>query len=205
MKEVDPIALDEALHRFGLLPCVHFPVAARDRPSLEKYVGKIEAELSRKNSEKAFLVSVIASCEKDMRLPIWQLERAAVIQRELQVWVHVDYNNYRRAYRKAFPDDVVDGMIMGHVINRNVARLKHFKYVRMLPITRAVNSSSAFSEKWAMEYHSSPEMQKRHKESAKNIQYADLSDISMMLNIMPGGGVMDAVNDAQYLVDVPIQ
>ena len=34
------------------------------------------------------------------------------------------------------------------------------------------------------------------------IQYADLSDLMVMMNIKLGGGVMDVVNEGQYLVDL---
>lgn len=203
MLEIDMLAKEEATRRFGLHPSLHFPVAARDKKAIEKYIGEIKVELSKKGTDRAFLVSVPERHDREMHLPLWQLERSSVLCPELQVWVHVDFSGYRRAYKKALPAESIKGMVMGHVLNRNVARLKLFRYVRLLPITREVNSSSAFSEKWAIEYHSTTEMQKQHTESLKNIQYADLSDIVMMLNILPGGGVMGTVNDAQYLVDFP--
>jgi hypothetical protein len=35
------------------------------------------------------------------------------------------------------------------------------------------------------------------------VQYADLADIVKMLNLEGGGGLMDIVNEAQRLVDLP--
>lgn len=202
--EIDLIARDQAITRFGLQPCVHFPIAAKNKSAIETYIGEIRQELSRKNTHKAFLVSV-PQLEKNALLPIWQLERSAIINQELQVWVHVDFKNYRRAYKRAFPDEAIDDMVLGHIPNRHVARLKFFEYVRLLPISRAVNSSSILSEKWSIDYHQSLNIQKSSQGSPKNIQYADICDIAVMLNIMPGGEIMNAVNDIQYLVDLPKQ
>ena len=47
-----------------------------------------------------------------------------------------------------------------------VGLLKGFRYHRILPISIAANySSGGLSEKWAVEYHSSPQMVKWNKES----------------------------------------
>ena len=89
-------------------------------------------------------------------------------------------------------------------MNRRVARLKGFKYLRIVPVSRAVNSShGSLSEKWALEYHSSPKMLKLNEASQAVVQYADLSDIVKMINMEGGGSLMESVNEAQKLVDLP--
>jgi hypothetical protein len=120
------------------------------------------------------------------------------------VWVDVDYSAYRRAYIGAFPDIDLTGLVLDHVMNRRVARLKGFKYLRIVPIFRKANSShGALSEGWAVEYHSSPRMIKLNKASQAAVQYADLADVVKMLNMEGGGSFTDNVNDAQKLVDLP--
>ncbi|MBU0568939.1 hypothetical protein KKC52_12970 [bacterium] len=140
----------------------------------------------------------------DDRLSIWSLPAAAVLHYPRQVWVHVDYSGYRRAYIRAFPDTNLTDFVIDHVMNRRVARLKDFKYLRVVPVSRAVNSShGGLSEGWAAEYHSSPRMVKLNKASQAVVQYADLSDIVKMINIEGGGSLMENVNEAQKLVDLP--
>lgn len=56
-----------------------------------------------------------------------------------------------------------------------------------------------------MKYHSSPDMKKKNRESKAVVQYADLADIVKMLNMGGGGSVMDNVNEAQKLVEVPVE
>lgn len=89
-------------------------------------------------------------------------------------------------------------------MNRRVARLKGFTYLRIVPISREANSShGGLSEGWGVEYHSSPRMIELNKASQVVVQYADLSDIVKMLNMEGGGSFMENVIEAQSLVDLP--
>ena len=188
----------------GLLPCLYVPIAARDSSAIEAYVGKIHAQLSLRSKRKALLVEAHEPEKPDDRLSIWSLPAAAVLHYPWQVWVHVDYSGYRRAYIRAFPDTNLTDFVIDHVMNRRVARLKDFKYLRVVPVSRAVNSShGGLSEGWAAEYHSSPRMVKLNKASQAVVQYADLSDIVKMINMEGGGSLMENVNEAQKLVDLP--
>jgi hypothetical protein len=82
--------------------------------------------------------------------------------------------------------------------------LKGFGFLRIVPISRAANSShGGLSEGWAVEYHSSPEMKERNRMSQAAVQYADLSDIVKMMSMEGGGSFMDIVNEAQKLVALP--
>lgn len=125
----------------GLLPCLYVPVAARDTSAIERYVGSIVEELSRRSASKALLVEAHEPDEPDGRLAIWQHPGVAILHQPRQVWVQVDYSAYRRAYRRAFPNADLTDLVLDHVINRRVARLKGFKYLRVVPISRKVNSS----------------------------------------------------------------
>jgi len=187
--------------RSGLRPCLYIPIAARDTFAIERYVGKIVTQLMPKSPDKALLVEVYEPEKADARLAIWDLPEAVVLHLSRQVWVHVDYRAYRRAYLRAFPDFDLTGLVLDHVMNRRVARLKGFAYLRVVPISRGANSShGSLSEEWAVEYHSSPEMREKNRVSQAAVQYADLSDIVKMLNLRGGGSLMDNVNEAQKLV-----
>lgn len=188
----------------GLLPCLYIPVAARDINAIETYVGKILGELSHGSSSKALLVELYEPEKPDDRLPIWGHPEAATLHYPKQVWVDVDYSAYRRAYIRAFPDIDLTGLVLDHVMNRRVARLKGFRYLRIVPISRRANSShGSLSEGWGVEYHSSPRMREFNKSSQASVQYADLCDIVKMLNMEGGGSFMQNVNEAQQLVDLP--
>jgi hypothetical protein len=142
--------------------------------------------------------------EPDERLAIWRHPGAAILHYPRQVWVHVDYSAYRRAYLRAFPNVDLTGLVLDHVLNRRVARLKGFAYLRIVPISRAANSShGGLSEGWGVEYHSSARMMGLNRTSQAMVQYADLADVVKMLNMEGGGSFMENVNEAQKLVDLP--
>jgi hypothetical protein len=89
-------------------------------------------------------------------------------------------------------------------MNRRVARLKGFTYLRIVPISSAANSShGGLSEGWGVEHHSSPRMRDINKASQAVVQYADRADIVKMLNMEGGGSFMDIANEAQKLVELP--
>ena len=199
--QIDELARDVALTRYALPPCLHVAIAARDQDALERFVGKVEAALAISGQKKALLVRAYDAPEADARLPIWEQSGAAILRATRQVWVDVDFRGYRRAYAIAFPDQDLTGLVLDHVMNRRVARLKEFRYLRIVPISRAANSSSGgLSEKWGVAYHSTPRMVASNKSSGTFIQYADLADIVKMIDIKTGGSLQDAVNEAQALV-----
>ncbi len=188
----------------GLLPCLYVPVAARDERAVETYIGAVMMALAHDGSSKALLVQAHDPGRLDDRLAIWQAPGSAVLHSPRQVWVHVDYTAYRQAYRRAFPDANLDGLVLDHVMNRRVARLKRFTYLRIVPISRGANSShGSLSEGWAVAYHGSPAMMEKNRASQASVQYADIADIAKMLNLQGGGSFMDGVNEAQQLVDLP--
>jgi hypothetical protein len=190
----------------GLAPCLYIPVAARDKNAIETYVGRILAPLSSRAPSRALLVESYEPEKPDERLAIWAHPQASVLHFPRQVWVHVDYGAYRRAYVRAFPEIDLRGFVLDHVMNRRVARLKGFTYLRIVPISRAANSShGGLSEGWGVELHSSPRMAELNRASKAVVQYADLADVVKMLNLEGGGSFMQIVNDAQKLVDLPTE
>lgn len=197
---IDTLAQDWAVTRFALPPCLHIPVAARDEDAIERYIGRAEGPLTT-DGRKALLVHAYDAPEADPRLAIWETPGVETLCATRQVWVEVDYRSYRAAYATAFPEANLDGMVLDHVMNRRVARLKGFRYLRIVPISRAANSSSGgLSEKWAVAHHSTSEMIAKNKNAGTFIQYADLADIVKMLNLRTGGSLQDPVNEAQALV-----
>lgn len=199
--EIDPHASRMAMEIFALPECLHLPIAARTEDAISRYVGHVVAVLVPGTPTKALVVQAVWPHEVDPELAIWKLPRAKILRQSKQLWVHVDYRGYRSAFIKAFPEVDTSELVIDHVLNRRVARLKDFQYLRVIAISREANSSSGgLSEKWAVEYHSSPEMRAKNRASPAHIQMADISDIVKMLDIKTGGATQDPVNDAQSLL-----
>lgn len=199
MLEIDEYAERVATERFGLPQCLHVPIAARNEAAVRGYVGDVRRVLG--SPSKAFLIENVRQPKINANLPIWRIPESTILHFPQQVWVHVDYKEYRRAYALAFPDQDVHSLVLDHVMNRRAARVKGFSYLRVVPISRQANSSSGgLSEKWAVEYHSSPKMREKNLANPAKIQHADLADIVKMLNRKTGGSLQDLVNDAQALI-----
>ncbi len=197
---IDEVAKEVALRRWNLPECLHVPVAAVDEDAIRNYIGTVEQVLAGGSPNRALLVTVPETAEIDPLLPISDHANAGIFYARRQVWVHIAYNRYRHAYRKAFPEEDIASQVLSHAMNRRTAALKGFDYVRITPVSRGGNSSSSFSEKWAVELHGTPMQIANRRIRPPYIQYADLSDLILMLDMKLGGGVMDAVNEGQKLL-----
>lgn len=194
---VDHVAREIALTRWALPECLHVPIAAVDEVAITTYIGEIDRVLSPR---KALLIKVKEAPTIDPTLPIWELASSTILHQRQQVWVHIGYTQYRPAYKKAFPEEPIDEKVLSHLMNRHIAALKGFAFVRIVPTARGCNSSSGFSEQWGVTLHSTPEQIAANRRRGAFIQYADLPDLLVMLNMKLGGGFMEAANEGQALV-----
>ena len=182
---------------------MHVPVAAADETAIVRFIGEITKILVTGNPIKALVVKIDPPPLRDTQLPIWDMPRSAVHFEPEKVWVHVNFNGYRRAYKKAKPSEDISSNVLSHCMNRRHAALKGFQYVRIVPASRSANSSSAFSDEWGIDTNSKPGELASIKRRAAHIQYADLVDLMVMMDMRVGGGVMRLVNTAQRLVTIP--
>ena len=197
---IDEIAREVAVTRYGLAACLHVPITAVDEAAITTYVGDVQRVLGRGSARRALLVQARPPPPRDPCFPIWDVEGCHILHQPLQVWVDVAYSRYRPAYRAAFPDEDLGDRILSHTMNRRVAALKGFRFVRLTPTSRAANSSSAFSEGWGVTLHSDPAQMAANRRRGAFIQYADLTELMLMLDMRLGGGVMEAVNAGQRLI-----
>jgi hypothetical protein len=198
---IDEIAKGIAINRWALPECLHVPIAAVDEDAIRNYVGNVERVVSGRGLRKALLVTVPEPAQIDPLLRMSDHPNAGIFHARQQLWLHVTYDPYRPAYKRAFPNENIGGLILSHAMNRVTAVHKGFDFVRITPASKGANSSSSFSEQWAVELHGSPERVAARRIRPPYIQYADLSDLMLMLDIKPGGGVMDAVNEGQKLLE----
>lgn len=197
---IDEIACDLALNRYGIPVCLHVPIAAVDEAAISTYVGDILQTLSGRGFRKAFLVQAHPPPPMDPCYPIWDEPGSAIFHQSLQVWVHVGFTRYRQAYRRAFPNEELGGAVLSHAMNRRMAALKGFNFVRITPTSRSANSSSAFVEGWGVALHGDPYQMEANRRRGVFVQYAGLTDLMLMLDMKLGGGVMDTVNEGQKLI-----
>jgi hypothetical protein len=195
---VDEIAREVALRRWALPECLHVPIAAVSEDAIQTYIGDIVQNLSGRSPGRAFLVQIPEPPPADRRLPIWDQPGSEVFYRPLQVWLDITYTRYRAAYRRAYPSEDISDLIISHAMNRRTAATKGYRFVRGTSASRSSNSSSAFSENWAVDLHGRAQDPEKARGGA-SIQYADLSGLMLMLDLRLGGGVMELINEGQAL------
>ena len=198
MKEIDEHAKAKA-KILGMPEDVHIPIGARDQLAVLKFIGAIEP-IDGIDITKAFVVIPYNCPIPNPRLPLWEIKESMILHSTRQLWVHVDYRKYRLAYKKAYPQEEIKGLCIDHIFNRRVARLKRFTYLRVIPVSPGVNTSSGgVTEKYGFDYHSTPRMIKLNAENQASIEYADKADIIKMLNMKTGGKFQDVLRDTIYL------
>jgi hypothetical protein len=180
---VDEAAKEIALRRWALPECLHVPVAAVDEDAIRSYIGDIQPILSGRAPYKALVVTVLNPAIIDPLLPINDHPNSGILHARKQLSVHIGFNRYREAYRKAFPEQDIREHVLSHAMNRRTAALKGFDFVRITPVSRAENSSSGFSEKWGVELHGSERAITIRRLRPPYIQYGDLSDLMLMLDM----------------------
>ena len=201
-RKVDPAAYYTALRENGVPDCLHTPTVAADRAAIEDFVGVIVATHGR---DSAFLVRRFDPAPMDLRYPIVAQPNFNRIHQDLQVWVRTRYTRYRRAFQALQPNVAVDGLVLHHIVNRRYAAKCGFDYIRLVPVRRATNSSSAYSEDWGvnLDVKGVPGFFEKHRLRGYRIKYADLTDLLAIMDIEIGGGFMEVVRLAQDLIEIP--
>ncbi|PLW67754.1 hypothetical protein C0039_15145 [Pseudohalioglobus lutimaris] len=179
--------------------CLHVPIVAVDEQAIEAHIGDIVEVLS---PGKALLVKMDPPPVRDPRLEIWSQYDTDIFFDPLQVWVSPGYTRYRKAYIRAKGQVSVAGKVVHHVYNRRMAVLRDYGFIRLVPISRGANSSSGYTEQWGVEHAAYDNGERRRKRDLR-IQYADLGDLLVMLDVKLGGGVQEVVRLGQNLIEIP--
>ncbi len=186
---VDPLA-----ETFGLHPSLIIPIGAKSKESIEKYVGSIDKVIG---NAQAFVIK-FTPLSPPNELPVWKHFRCSYLTDPIQIWVDVDFKNYRKVYlehcKEFDKNDVID-----HIMNRKYAKKWGFRYVRLLHVSRAVNSSAGKGGEAMGLKNFDSAMEMNPTINNNEIEYADPMDLSKMLNIKVGGFGLDAVRDNHYL------
>jgi hypothetical protein len=187
--EHDPLAWNEFL-RAGFCDEVAVPIAAVSEEAIARYIGKIERVVSEDSCGRRALVVNIYPRENSKTLLVFDLPESDIFFSPQQVWVHVDLRNYRAAYLKsAIEQALPKATVLDHVMNRKVARVLGFEYIRTVPVPPRINSEhGSLNETWELKDMLGNEaVLARRMARRGQIRYADWADLVKMLKIRTGG------------------
>lgn len=173
------------------------PVGAKSIAAIETYIGPV---LKRDANDHWLEVEFTPLASPDKSL-VWQHKRAPWFHTRRQCWVEVDHHFYRRAYQRCYPDLPLSDFVIDHILNRRLARALGFRYIRLIHVSRGVNSSSGRGSEFDVINYNNPEglNAERFKESPHQIFYAAPDDLLKMLNIKVGAFPLDNLRDNLHL------
>jgi hypothetical protein len=177
------------------------PIAAESTETISSLVGRITQILpGRKRSINAVVVEAWRP-PRDARIPLWKLQAADYYYEQLhpnkQLWVHVDYDGYRNAWKRLRIGELTSDVFLDHLRNREVVRLTGYRhpFVRLCPVSRATNTNSGqgsglegLEKENIRKMDEFPDRIRVPMKEALNapIVLADPFDLTKMLDIPPG-------------------
>ena len=179
------------------------PIAAKTLGAIENYVGTIQTCLpGRKRPINAIVVDGPRPTRNPL-VPLWHEYEADQYYQRLhpprQLWVHVDYGGYRRAWTRLGFGELTREVVLDHIRNRVAVRLSGYQhpFLRLCPVSRGTNTSGGLDngaegiEKVELrrlnEQQQPAHVQQRMEHRlAAPIVLADPIDLTKMLDVPPG-------------------
>jgi len=186
---------------YGLTSDLIVPIAAADLEAIETYVGTIQTRIPGRKRPINAVVVVANRPNRNPQVPLWDQCEADQYYRRLhpssQLWVHVDYSGYRRAWKRLGFDELTREVVLDHIRNRAAVRLSGYRhpFLRLCPVSRETNTSGGLDngmegiEKVELrKLIQQPEYIRRRTERrlAAPVVLADPNDLTKMLDIPPG-------------------
>jgi len=194
--------IDPTAETFGLPNSLLIPIAAADIASIAEFAGRIVAEVrGRSGRVNAVKVRTRFHPKDPDRVPLWDREDSKETKEKLfpefQVWVHVDFGAYRKAYRRLAMPALDEGVVLDHISNRKATRARGYlhPYFRLCPVSKLVNTNAGHRlggegmERQYTDYVLGlPESERSEllSKMKSSVVYADPMDLTKMLDISPG-------------------
>lgn len=165
------------------------PIAAMNLEAIKNHVGNFEFIMG--TNQQALLVNWKPY---EINNKLNELEYFDRIHQTKQVWVTVDFKNYRKTYFEVFKNiEKNNNLVVDHIFNRRLAKIWNYEYIRLIHVDRSINSSSGKGQKSFgvdlmkdnQEYH--------NKVKERNISYADPFDLVKIVNWKIGKNPFDNV------------
>lgn len=170
------------------------PIAAMNLEAIGNHVGSYQ--FVEGTNQQALIVNW-EPYEQNFNDKIKELQFHERIHQPIQVWVAVDFKNYRKAYFDVFHDiEKHNNLVVDHIFNRKLARIWNYEYIRLIHVDRSINSSSGKGqETFGVDLMKDNE-EYRVKVKERNIAYADPFDLLKIVNLKVGKKPFINVSDS---------
>ena len=186
---------------YGLTSDLIVPIAAADLEAIENYVGTIQMRIRGRKRPTNAVVVVAHRPNRNPQVPLWDQCETDKYYRCLhpsrQLWVHVDYTGYRRAWKRLGFGELTREVFLDHIRNRAAVRLSGYRhpFLRVCPVSRETNTSAGLNkgtegmEKVELRKLKQQPVyirQRTERRLAAPVVLADPIDLTKMLDIPPG-------------------
>ncbi len=186
---------------YGLPSDLIVPIAAANLEAIETYVGTIQMRIRGRKRPTNAVVVMAHRPNRNSQVPLWDQPETDQYYRCLhpssQLWVHVDYTGYRRAWKRLGFGELTREVFLDHIRNRAAVRLSGYRhpFLRVCPVSRETNTSAGLDkgtegmEKVELrKLKQQPTHIRRRTERclAAPVVLADPIDLTKMLDIPPG-------------------
>jgi hypothetical protein len=193
---------------FGLTRDLIVPIAAADLETIDTYVGTIQTQIAGRKRPTNAIVVVAHRPIRNPQVPLWGLPEADQYYRRLhplkQLWVHVDYSNYRGAWKRLGFGELTPEVVLDHIQNRAAVRLTGYRhpFLRLCPVSRDTNTSGGLDigaegmekTEWRQLREQPAHIRERMTQALRApVILADPIDLTKMLDMPPGLGELRGV------------
>ena len=160
------------------------PIAAMNLDAISKHVGNFK--FIDGTNQQALIVDW-QPYDNDFNEKFNEFHFVERIHQPQQVWVTVDYKNYRKTYFELFTNiEKSNNLVVDHIFNRRLARIWDYKYIRLIDVDRSINSSSGRGqEAFGVDLMKDDDAY-RAKVRDRDISYADPFDLVKIVNLPVG-------------------
>jgi hypothetical protein len=186
---------------YGLTSDLIVPIAAADLAAIETYVGTIQKQIPGRIRPTNAVVVVAQLPDRNPLVPLWDLPAADQFYQRLhpskQLWVHVDYTGYRKAWKRFGFGKLTSEVFIDHIRNRAAVRLSGYRhpFLRVCNVSRETNTSGGLDigaegmekvELRKLDQQPAHVRQQIERCLAAPVVLADPIDLTKMLDIPPG-------------------
>lgn len=176
---------------WGLHESLHIPIAASDELTIANYIGDIVDKYERRSGVDGILIRVKEPLSHQMNIPVWNSEKANLLNPAFQLWVSGRASDFRKLFILAFPEQNIEGAIISSVLGKAEISQSHWNYFRVCQISRRTVAFVRLAQKRLASSDQIPDRKVLLSENSMKIRNARPMEIAFLMDIpifVPGPG-----------------
>lgn len=179
----DKTAASISSGHWGLHDSLHILIAALDELTITKCIGDVVEKYKRRNRIEGFLIRVKEPYSHQMNIPVWNSQKANLLNPALQLWVSGAASDFRKLFVLAFPEQNIEGRVISSVLGRVDIPHSPWNYFRVCQISRRTVALNRQAQKRLASGDQIPGQKVLLSENGSRIRNARPIEIAFMMDI----------------------